>query len=308
MTTQILRRAIQAPRDVANRASVESLRLAVMELSGSLGNEMQRAVRVCELVDAGLLQFTTSKELGRVYEQPTLRKALDAKLNLVGGGTLSGGSLVLDYTGDSTSTLSVISPGSSAAGSEVSISSPAGNPGVIGIFNAVNRSDIHFSADGIELAASTTTGGVTPQFRFDSAGRFSGIALHNNASGAAGTTRQYVASGTYTPTITNGANVDSSSAQVCSWMRVGNVVAVSGRVDVDPTVAASTLTAIGVSLPIASALAGSGQLGGGGVVGTNPFIPLGVVADLANDRATLNFYSTTTGSVGIIFNLLYLVV
>jgi hypothetical protein len=81
---------------------------------------------------------------------------------------------------------------------------------------------------------------------------FSGI--HNNADANGGSTQHDLRSGTYTPTLTNGTNVSSSTAYVCQWKRVGNVVTVSGRVDIDPT--ATGATVLGISLPVASALTG----------------------------------------------------
>lgn len=59
-----------------------------------------------------------------------------------------------------------------------------------------------------------------------------------------------VFSGTYTPTLTNQLNIASSSAGVCQYMRVGNVVTVSGRVTITPT-AVGTVELL-ISLPIAA--------------------------------------------------------
>lgn len=70
-----------------------------------------------------------------------------------------------------------------------------------------------------------------------------------------------VTSGTYTPTLTNRANLDGSSADQCQWARVGQMVTVSGRVLVDPTLTATT-TALGISLPVASNLGASSDVGG----------------------------------------------
>lgn len=57
-------------------------------------------------------------------------------------------------------------------------------------------------------------------------------------------------SGTYTPTLTNTTNIDASTAFLAQYLRVGSVVTVSGRVEVDATAAANTV--LGISLPIAS--------------------------------------------------------
>jgi hypothetical protein len=68
-------------------------------------------------------------------------------------------------------------------------------------------------------------------------------------------------SGKYTPTLGNTTNIAASTAFECQWMRVGNVVTVSGRVDIDVT-SASVATAMTMSLPIASTFTGGRQLGG----------------------------------------------
>lgn len=55
MTTKINKRGIPPPRDASNRQTIEALVTSVNELSGSVGLNMQRAVRVCELIDAGIM-------------------------------------------------------------------------------------------------------------------------------------------------------------------------------------------------------------------------------------------------------------
>lgn len=71
------------------------------------------------------------------------------------------------------------------------------------------------------------------------------------------------ANGTYTPTLTNTANVASSTASLTQYYRIGNMVTVFGNVVIDPTTAAVN-TEIQMSLPIASALSSSIQVGGAG--------------------------------------------
>jgi len=105
-----------------------------------------------------------------------------------------------------------------------------------------------------------------------------------------------LASGTYTPTLTNGTNVSSSTAYTCQYMRVGNVVTVSGRIDVTMT-ASNTATEISVSLPIVSNFSGTENLGGtGNGVGANAPNGVKIEADTTNDRATYTF--DTGGSGG----------
>lgn len=101
-----------------------------------------------------------------------------------------------------------------------------------------------------------------------------------------------LASGTYTPTLTNVTNVAGSTAYTCNYLRVGNVVTVSGRIDIDPT-AASISTEVGISLPIASNFNNESQLGGTAASPTAALYAAGIGADTVNDRAALIFICGT---------------
>ena len=99
-------------------------------------------------------------------------------------------------------------------------------------------------------------------------------------------------SGTYTPTLTSVTNVAAStSTSHFRWFRVGLVVYVSGQIDIDPT-AGSTLTSLGITLPVASNLALARQLSGIAVMDNGTVMTLGrIQGDATNDRAQLDFYS-----------------
>lgn len=75
------------------------------------------------------------------------------------------------------------------------------------------------------------------------------ITAGGNVSGA------NLASGTFTPTGAGIANVASVTPAAAQWMRVGNVVTVSGNVAVDPT-STGTLTALSFFDNYASSSAG----------------------------------------------------
>ncbi len=102
------------------------------------------------------------------------------------------------------------------------------------------------------------------------------------------------ASSTYTPTLTSVANVAASTAYACQYLRVGATVTVSGKLDLDPT-GATTLTQLGISLPIASSLAAAEQCGGTAVAPAVAGYCAAILADATNDRAELNF--TTAADV-----------
>lgn len=111
--------------------------------------------------------------------------------------------------------------------------------------------------------------------------------------------------GDYTPALTNGANVAASTAYPCQFLRVGNVVHVSGRIDVDPTIV--TITTVGISLPIASNLATTSQCAGVGA-STSIAGAGGIYADVTNNRAELTFVTTNVANQDIHFTFTYLVI
>jgi hypothetical protein len=61
-----------------------------------------------------------------------------------------------------------------------------------------------------------------------------------------------ITSGNYTPTLTNTQNVAGSTAYACQWMRIGNIVTVSGKVDITAT-ASATQTYLQISMPTSTA-------------------------------------------------------
>jgi hypothetical protein len=139
-------------------------------------------------------------------------------------------------------------------------------------------------------------------------GRLYGLQLHNNASPLVGAVNQFIGSGTYTPTVTPVANVSAVTAQPAQWMRVGNVVTVSGRTDLSATAAAATLTTFRMSLPIASNFTTNTACGGiySGSAATQ-IEPGTVSPDQVNDQALFSFYSVQTGSRAGIYTFTYLV-
>jgi hypothetical protein len=101
-----------------------------------------------------------------------------------------------------------------------------------------------------------------------------------------------LASGTYTPTLTNELNVSGASNDGnAQYTRVGNIVTVYGSVSFTQSSTGNSL--IGISLPIASNFSAVTQAHGMGIsfktVSTN-----GVVSsDVTNDRATLSFVANS---------------
>lgn len=113
--------------------------------------------------------------------------------------------------------------------------------------------------------------------------------------------------GTWTPTLTNGANVDASTAFLCHYSRIGDQVHCWGQVNIDPTAAANTLTQVDMSLPIASNFSAGTDLRGMGAahdVQRAAFID----PDTTNDRARFRFFSEVTGNTTFSFEFDYEVI
>lgn len=140
----------------------------------------------------------------------------------------------------------------------------------------------------------------TERLRLNADGSFYGTALHNNG-GTGGSTLQSLASGTYTPTCTSGTNCAGSQSGigVFKWMRVGNVVHVSGLIgSTGALTTANTTSEFDMTIPVASNFANAEDLVGvcnfGNQSNTNGQGVCRAYANVANDRATIQFSSSTT--------------
>jgi len=138
-------------------------------------------------------------------------------------------------------------------------------------------------------------------------GRLFGTALHNNVAGTTGPTNQYISSGTYLPVATIVANLVTATPITAQWMRVGNVVTVSGRLDVAATAAANTVTTVRLSLPIASNFTTNAQAGGAGMGTIPPGEAVAIAPDATNDAVNLTWYSAGTGSHAMVYTYTYVI-
>lgn len=181
-------------------------------------------------------------------------------------------------------------------------------------FRLTNTSgNFNYSANGTDFYYTNGTAGRhifangPGNFRFvvHTDGRIFGDAIHNNGGDLTGSTNQYIASGTYTPTLTNTTNVAASTAYLSQWIRVGNVITVTGKVDIDVTSAAATL--MGLSLPIASNLATEQNLAGTANSAAAASLSAAIRADATNDRAAVVFTATSTTNDSYFFTFTYTV-
>lgn len=134
-----------------------------------------------------------------------------------------------------------------------------------------------------------------------------GNSFHDNSNVAQGSAaEQDVRSGTYTPTLTGVTNVTATTARKCQWMRVGNVVTVSGQMDIDP--AGVGLTVVGISLPVASDFGTAYEAGGTGHVPALAGHGAAIYADATNDRAELSYVDSIGSNDTMTFTFTYEVI
>src|SRR5574341_298628 len=113
-------------------------------------------------------------------------------------------------------------------------------------------------------------------------------------------------SGTFTPTLTSVANITNKTAYTCQYLRVGNTVTVSGKFDAEATAAASTVTQLGLSLPITSAIGAAEQVGGTATGRTSTVSEAcAIEGDATNDRAQVSWLSGTTSDHSFHFSFTY---
>lgn len=147
-------------------------------------------------------------------------------------------------------------------------------------------------------------GNVAPACALDVTG---GIQTSRTGVTSPATTDGNVFSGTYTPALTNTTNVAASSAGVAQYMRVGNVVTVSGQVDIDPTATGDTI--MGVSLPVASNINAQTNCGGTFAVLSGTIVQGGsIYGDSVNDRVTFRMAATDTANRAYQYHFTYRVI
>lgn len=143
-----------------------------------------------------------------------------------------------------------------------------------------------------QTAGSGTTGSATACVQILANGSTTFGQIHNVGSGN-------IRSGTSTPTLTNTTNISSSTANGEQYMRVGNVVTVSGTLDLTITTAAGTASEIAISLPVASNFTTGNQCSG--TVSVTSGVATGyssgyITSDSTNDRARVSFNALASGA------------
>lgn len=115
-----------------------------------------------------------------------------------------------------------------------------------------------------------------------------------------------LASGTYSPGMDLKLNLQAGTPSVFQYLRVGDVVTVSGQVQQDPA-SSGTAARFNIELPIASNVTSSTHVAG---VAYCPSIAQGgaIYADTAAKRAMVEYIPSDSGSEPLSLTFTYLVI
>ena len=169
-----------------------------------------------------------------------------------------------------------------------------GNDNDTGMFHG-GSNIIGFSTGAIQRLEINASGTVTLA---------NGLSIgRTTVTGTPAATDGNVFSGTYTPTLTNTTGISSSAASACQYMRVGNVVTVSGQVQMYPNGSDFDMR---MTLPIASAFTASRQASGH-FSANGAYVLSGgtIAADVAGDRFLFLGNDTLNANLLFIFTATY---
>jgi hypothetical protein len=108
--------------------------------------------------------------------------------------------------------------------------------------------------------------------------------------------KEFPSAGTWTPTFTLVANLDSASALgLWKYSRIDDIVTFTGAMTLDATAAAATQTQVGISLPLASDFTLTTDAAGGGSDRVNNTAS-NISSDATNNRMTMTYNAVVTTS------------
>jgi hypothetical protein len=116
------------------------------------------------------------------------------------------------------------------------------------------------------------------------------------------------ASGTYTPTSQDYTNITSATNYTAQYMRVGNVVTVSGKISTTST-ASATLSYFSLSLPITSSFTTEQQAAGNGTLKSLQTSDKDAViyAGTGSNKVQFSYYTAVAGASDIFYHFTYLI-
>lgn len=110
--------------------------------------------------------------------------------------------------------------------------------------------------------------------------------------------------GTYTPTVTGVTNIDSVTAYPTMYTRTGNIISVSGKIEIAPTVAG--VVEVGISFPITANMLNDEDCVGYCIGTSVDYYSLYIKGDIANNRASVNGNMLTTSNREHYFQFTYI--
>lgn len=204
------------------------------------------------------------------------------------------------------------------SGGDGEILRQAGGVLAFGLIEAISISDFDEAAQDAVGSILVDTATIdltytdaTPEIKADlTAPVIASLALADTATQSADLSAAISAlnlnSGVYTPTLTNVLNLAASTAYQCQFLRVGSVVTVSGKVDIDPT--ASGSVQLGISLPIASNIGTAEDCGGTAAAPGVAGQCAAILGDATNDRAQLELIAVDLTNKAMAFSFTYRVI
>lgn len=112
--------------------------------------------------------------------------------------------------------------------------------------------------------------------------------------------------GTYTPIIYEIANLTGSTNSLCQYLKVGNVVTVSGEVVITP-IDVAVLTKLDISLPIASTFTLINNCAGT-AISSDAGRGASIHADSGNTKAEMEWLSDDTDQHAMFFQFTYQII
>lgn len=179
----------------------------------------------------------------------------------------------------------------------------SGTSGALTSTSAPTNGQLLIGSTGAAPARATLTGTVNQVVVTNGAGAITLSTPQDIGTGSSPIFAN-ILSGTYTPTLTNVANLSASTAYQCQYIRVGNVVSVSGKVDIDPT-AATTVTQLGLSLPITSNLGAIEDCAGTAFAPAIAGQGAAILGDATNNRAQMEWVSADISNQPMFFHFQY---
>lgn len=142
-------------------------------------------------------------------------------------------------------------------------------------------------AELLAIAGLTSAAGMVAQFTGSGAAQLINVSF-----------------GTYTPTLVNVTNIDSTTGGTYRYFRIGDCCVVFGFVTVDPTAGAGAATRFRIPFPIASDINSAADVGGGIWFGVAQRAGR-ISGDTTNNEAQVDFVSEGTASIGSSFIFAY---